>query len=59
MQETEPPPAGSALYSLPNVLLTPHIGWKRVPLANSTIGSDWTVSWTFSLFHMGRRWQVA
>lgn len=26
----EPPAAASKLYTLPNVLLTPHVGWKRV-----------------------------
>jgi glycerate dehydrogenase len=29
VQELEPPEAGSALYGLNNVILTPHIGWKR------------------------------
>jgi len=30
VQEVEPPPESSPLYSLDNVILTPHIGWKRV-----------------------------
>lgn len=30
VQEVEPPPESSPLYGLENVILTPHIGWKRV-----------------------------
>jgi len=30
VQETEPPPPDSPLYTLPNCVLTPHIGWQRV-----------------------------
>mmetsp|Transcript_31505 Transcript_31505/g.50564 ORF Transcript_31505/g.50564 Transcript_31505/m.50564 type:complete len:319 (-) Transcript_31505:91-1047(-) len=30
VQETEPPVTGSPLYELDNVILTPHIGWKRL-----------------------------
>lgn len=30
VQETEPPPEESPLYTLDNVILTPHIGWKRL-----------------------------
>lgn len=30
VQEQEPPEPGSLLYTLENVILTPHIGWKRL-----------------------------
>ena len=28
VQETEPPVADNPLYDMPNVILTPHMGWK-------------------------------
>ena len=30
VQEQEPPEPGNPLYSLENLILTPHIGWKRL-----------------------------
>ena len=30
VQEVEPPVEGSPLYELDNVMLTPHVGWKRL-----------------------------
>jgi len=29
VQDPEPPEEGSPLYKMDNVILTPHIGWKR------------------------------
>ena len=29
VQDPEPPVPGSPLYTLENVILTPHVGWKR------------------------------
>ena len=32
VQETEPPEENSPLYTMNNVLLTPHMGWKELTL---------------------------
>jgi glycerate dehydrogenase len=38
VQEQEPPQPESQLYSLENVILTPHIGWKRLETRQRLIG---------------------
>eukprot|EP00401_Gymnodinium_catenatum_P042278 CAMPEP_0117538392 /NCGR_PEP_ID=MMETSP0784-20121206/42456_1 /TAXON_ID=39447 /ORGANISM="" /LENGTH=424 /DNA_ID=CAMNT_0005335007 /DNA_START=42 /DNA_END=1316 /DNA_ORIENTATION=+ len=38
VQDPEPPVAGSPLYKLENVILTPHIGWKRLESRQRLIG---------------------
>lgn len=38
VQEQEPPPEQSPLYGLENVILTPHIGWKRKETREALVG---------------------
>ncbi len=38
VQETEPPPPDSPLYDMPQVILTPHIGWKPLEARQRLIG---------------------
>ena len=39
VQDPEPPVPSSPLYILPNVILTPHIGWKRLETRQRLINS--------------------
>jgi glycerate dehydrogenase len=39
VQEREPPPEDSPLYTMPQVYLTPHIGWKRLETRQRLIDS--------------------
>lgn len=38
VQQSEPPPPESPLYTLKNVVLTPHIGWKRTETRQRLVG---------------------
>ena len=38
VQDPEPPVQSSPLYKLPNVCLTPHIGWKRKETRQRLVG---------------------
>jgi glycerate dehydrogenase len=38
VQEVEPPVPGSPLYDMPNLILTPHIGWKPFEARQRLIG---------------------
>ena len=39
VQEREPPQEDSPLYTMPQVYLTPHIGWKRLETRQRLIDS--------------------
>lgn len=38
VQEVEPPAQGSPLYTLDNVMLTPHMGWKGLETRQRLVG---------------------
>jgi glycerate dehydrogenase len=38
VQDPEPPPAGSWLYGHPKVVLTPHLGWRRLETRQRLLG---------------------